>query len=78
MDGCRTDKLKLLKRCWTPTVTATWEILVLSQVFKSSDEIDIQTVDSARVLPKREDIDASNAENSDPLTTSMIEPESGE
>jgi hypothetical protein len=51
---------------------------VLAQVFKSSDDIDIQTVDSARVLPKREEIDASNAENSDPLTKSMIEPESGE
>jgi hypothetical protein len=37
--------------------------------------MDIQTVASAEVLPKRADEDASKAENSDPVTNSEIAPE---
>jgi len=54
------------------------ETLELLHVFIFSDDMDIQTVASAEVLPKREDTDASCAKNSEPVTNRVVEPESGD
>jgi hypothetical protein len=51
---------------------------VLRQDFTPIEDIDVQAVDSDELRPNREDTDASNAENPDPVKTSLIEPESAE
>jgi len=51
---------------------------VLQDGFKPSEDIDIQTVDSEELRPNLDEMDASNAENPEPVNRSLIEPESGD
>jgi hypothetical protein len=77
-DGWGVDTLKPLELRWTPTVAATAYILVLPQDFTPIEDVDVQAVDSDELRPNREDTDASNAENPNPVKKSLIEPESAE
>ena len=54
------------------------ETLELLHVFIFSEDMDILTVASAEVLPKRVDTDSSYADNSEPVTNRVVEPESGD
>jgi hypothetical protein len=54
------------------------ETLELLHVLIFSDDMDIQTVASAEVLPKRADTEASYANNAEPVTNRVVEPESGD
>lgn len=51
---------------------------VLQESFKPSEDIDIQTEDSEELRPNLDEMDASNAENPEPVNRSLIEPESGD
>ena len=54
------------------------ETPVLPQDFIPSEDVDVQTVDSAELWPNRAEMEASHAENPNPVKISLMEPESGD